>query len=380
MSTNYTIDPRTAIEILALGNILIAYLFVLYRAQRDFPLLQIAARMIQATGWIVYFHREALPYGIWYVAGNSLLEIGFAAEVLAILSIRREIRTLKIVYAVLIGLSMVDLIAHVALDASVNTKNFSASIVHFVIFVIPAYVLLTDTKSSRFDRGVGGFYLLYCAISVARAVFVLRSDNVSILTNNGLHSVVFLGLIAILVFGSVGYMLLVKEQSDKELMQAATTDALTGILNRRGFLSHAELARNFGVRGELPMTFLMIDIDHFKRINDRFGHVVGDQVLKAFAATVRHFVRPNDVFCRLGGEEFGLLLVCSRDQSAEVAERIRHEVENQTFAQAPALRYTVSMGGVSFNPAQVQGIDSVFAEADRNLYQAKNEGRNRVVL
>jgi diguanylate cyclase (GGDEF)-like protein len=380
MPIDYKIDTRTAIEILALGNILIAYLFVLYRAQRDFPMLQIAARVIQSAGWIVFFHREVLPYGFWYIVGNSLLEVGFAAEVLAILSIRRQVRTWKIVYAVLIGLSLIDLVAHVAMNASINTKNFSASIVHFLIFVIPAYVLLTDRAASRFAHGVGWFYLLYCATSVARAVFVLNSDNVSILTNNWLHSVIFLGLIAILVFGSVGYMLLVKEESDNELLQAASTDALTGALNRRAFLSHAELARTFGVRGELPMTFLMIDIDNFKRINDRFGHGVGDQVLKAFTATVRRVVRPNDVFCRLGGEEFGLLLVCPKEQSAEAAERIRHEVENQTFAQVPALRYTVSMGGVSFNPAQVQSIESVFAEADRNLYQAKNEGRNRIVL
>ncbi|MEI4263986.1 GGDEF domain-containing protein [Roseovarius sp. D0-M9] len=164
-----------------------------------------------------------------------------------------------------------------------------------------------------------------------------------------------------------------------ELRSQAKLDFLTGVLNRRSFASELEreMARLKRRPGKAVVAFL--DIDHFKRVNDTFGHPVGDIVLREFAGIVASQCRQNDLLARVGGEEFAVLLPDTDLESAQIwAERTRKQVAETRFDDNDDLRVTVSLGLVEFTEKQTSA-DVITSMADRTLYQAKRQGRNRVV-
>jgi len=159
----------------------------------------------------------------------------------------------------------------------------------------------------------------------------------------------------------------------------ASRDPLTGLLNRRSMMELLELEQRRCQRGPRSMAIAMLDLDHFKRINDTYGHAAGDQALQSFAHTVRRTLRGADVLARWGGEEFVLLL---SDVDAPMAhtllERVGRAVAQTAVPEAPAqLRMTVSAGMTLHLPGEP--VQDTLQRADRALYQAKHQGRNQVV-
>jgi diguanylate cyclase (GGDEF)-like protein len=171
------------------------------------------------------------------------------------------------------------------------------------------------------------------------------------------------------------------EQHASDLEALAAIDWLTGIYNRRHFetLARAELARC--QRYLRPLSILMIDIDHFKAINDRFGHSAGDRVLQTVAAVCRAAKRDSDVVARVGGEEFALMLPETTEEAAtQFAERLRHQIRDcAPTVEGEKLAVTVSIGIAAAN-LRTAGIESLLRCADQALYQAKRSGRDRVVV
>lgn len=166
-----------------------------------------------------------------------------------------------------------------------------------------------------------------------------------------------------------------------ELRQIAKQDAMTGALTRRGFYAELEKEQRRAARYDRSSTLVLIDIDDFHGINDRFGHAAGDAVLVAIANAVMAGMRRSDVFGRTGGGQFGLLLPeTDGDEAARAAERIRQAVE-RTIVETPAgdVRTTVSLG-LAPRPPSGEDMTSWLAEADIALYEAKQFGRNRVVV
>ncbi|MBZ8180232.1 diguanylate cyclase [Oscillatoria salina] len=165
-----------------------------------------------------------------------------------------------------------------------------------------------------------------------------------------------------------------------KLEKLATTDPLTGILNRRHFLNIAtkELSRYH--RYNCGFSLLMLDLDHFKRINDTYGHSIGDEVLKAMTEAVLKSLRKADSFGRFGGEEFAILLPETNLETArEVAERIRQTITKLTITPPNQLvQITVSIG-VTTCKMKDESLEVLLQRADKALYQAKNLGRDRVV-
>jgi diguanylate cyclase (GGDEF)-like protein len=183
-----------------------------------------------------------------------------------------------------------------------------------------------------------------------------------------------------------GRMLIYSDISDlvrqtEQLEKLATTDGLTGLFNRRHFLklAGAEWCR-FRRHGR-PVALLILDVDLFKSINDRFGHGVGDQVIAHVAALCRDGRRAADVVARIGGEEFAILLPeTEHDAARVVAERLRELVEaSPLVTDERNLAVTVSIGVAEARTA-LGGVDELIKEADRALYMAKRGGRNRVVM
>ncbi len=166
---------------------------------------------------------------------------------------------------------------------------------------------------------------------------------------------------------------------EHELRRLATTDALTGLANRRRFLEQLGLELARFQRYAKPAALLMLDLDHFKEVNDQHGHAAGDAVLRHFAALARRALRKIDRIGRLGGEEFGALLPGTDEEGArQLAERLRNRVaESPASTETGAIGFTVSIGVTLFAPADAK-IESVLIRADRALYRAKETGRNRV--
>ena len=168
------------------------------------------------------------------------------------------------------------------------------------------------------------------------------------------------------------------------LVDLSSRDALTGLTNRRSF--EMALAREVDrvARSGEPALLLMLDIDHFKRVNDRFGHAAGDDVLRSVATALMDSVRPMDLVARVGGEEFAIILPnCPAAFGATVAERVRRRVERSPVMAGPAgtaIDVTISIGG-AFAPQWVRSTPALWIErADQQLYRAKAMGRNQVQL
>ena len=158
---------------------------------------------------------------------------------------------------------------------------------------------------------------------------------------------------------------------------AASVDPLSGMLNRRGFSEASARVIEREAAAERPVTVLIFDIDHFKSINDRFGHPAGDEILKLFSTVVVSSLRISDLSGRIGGEEFAALLACPLEEGVIVAERVREAFEASGITcEAGPVDTTVSIG-VAGGPAGTE-LEVLLAAADTALYQAKRSGRNRV--
>jgi diguanylate cyclase (GGDEF)-like protein len=221
------------------------------------------------------------------------------------------------------------------------------------------------------------------------ALFLLRTPLVMLLpwspadTMLGSVWLTVLSFEALLFTISVAFILLAmaKERTELRHRNAAMLDPLTGIANRRSFLADAsQLAKQHSAHPK-PTAVLLIDLDHFKSINDRFGHALGDRVLEIFTQSARQSVRATDLLGRLGGEEFAAILYdTTREKAAVVAERIR-----AAFAQAAKdvdgrpVGATLSIG-LAYCEEAALDVPELLAQSDQALYFAKERGRNRVEI
>lgn len=184
------------------------------------------------------------------------------------------------------------------------------------------------------------------------------------------------------LFGNGLALALHNAMTHDQVQKLAAVDPLTGIYNRRFGATrlHEEFIR--AVHLETALGLMMFDIDHFKAVNDTYGHSIGDRVIRMIAHTARAVLREGDIIIRLGGDEFlAVLLGASAADVAQTAEKIRRQVEDSEVKLGDQrIRVTVSIGAVSFPEKDVQNEQDLTDAADRALYSAKNSGRNRLVI
>jgi two-component system cell cycle response regulator len=209
----------------------------------------------------------------------------------------------------------------------------------------------------------------------ANGTFVNRERIDRVVLNDG--DKIHIGSTVILKFS---YSDKVDEDFQKQMLQAAMQDPLTGLYNRRYLEEQLEAEFRFVSRQGGPLTLLMMDLDHFKQVNDNHGHPVGDAVLRGFAASLRAGIRGEDIAARYGGEEF--VVICRATQEAvgvKIAERLRQRLEQlQLVNELPDLRVTVSIGVASLPNARITTTRELVEKADKALYVAKANGRNQV--
>ena len=164
-----------------------------------------------------------------------------------------------------------------------------------------------------------------------------------------------------------------------KLKYLATRDSLTDVLNRGSFFEAAQQQQLLFQRQKLPVSFILMDLDYFKRINDTYGHFIGDKVLIHFTQTLQAFLRKSDILGRVGGEEFAIFLPdTGLDTAFQLADKIRQTISDAALeVEGKTVTYTVSLGVESSEPED-QLIDELFKRADLKLYGAKDKGRDRV--
>ena len=194
-------------------------------------------------------------------------------------------------------------------------------------------------------------------------------------------------LSAVLLFGAtlpmlatIGFTLMCVDRLNDDLSRLAMVDPLTGVYNRRTLASYAETAIEDARRLQLPLALLAIDVDHFKQINDRYGHDAGDEALLALIERMRAVLADDMMLSRIGGEEFAVLLPATEEADAvEIAERMRREVASSPLLLGEhALSLQVSIGIATLGDGP-RNLHDLLREADRALYAAKHAGRNRCV-
>jgi diguanylate cyclase (GGDEF)-like protein len=255
--------------------------------------------------------------------------------------------------------------------------------------IITAYTWLTAYEfwRGRSEQLVSRWPAIFMLFAHG-ALFLLRTPLVKLLPwtpgNSDLFGSVWLTVLsfeALLFTISIAFILLAmaKERTELRHRTAAMVDPLTGIANRRAFLADAGAAAKRHDGNPKPSSMLLIDLDNFKSINDTFGHALGDRVLEIFTASTREALRGSDLFGRLGGEEFAVLLSDMNSEAAvTVAERIRESFAEATSeVDGNAVGATVSIG-IAHCDGAVLEVPELLAQADRALYFAKERGRNRV--
>ncbi|MCF8002305.1 MAG: GGDEF domain-containing protein [Halanaerobiales bacterium] len=171
-----------------------------------------------------------------------------------------------------------------------------------------------------------------------------------------------------------------RKEKEEEIIYLNYHDSLTDLYNRRYFMQAGKKEIERAKRYNEQLSLMMIDIDHFKNVNDTYGHLIGDEVLKSLASILKESVRNVDTVGRLGGEEFGIILPkSSLDKAKPVGERLRKNIEDNIFKFEEAkISITISIGITTYNQ-NTKNIDNLIHKADLALYEAKNRGRNCVV-
>lgn len=222
------------------------------------------------------------------------------------------------------------------------------------------------------------FGTLVClAVSVAYNWVMFRNLEPEALRQSIISAIV----LPVVLAGPLFFFLSVKLRElaivNRRLFCLASLDGLTGCLNRRAFTGLVEQH----LQGGQPGALLMVEADHFKAVNDRFGHDVGDEALRTIAAAIRSALRSGDAVGRLGGEEFGVYLPKAGDKAAlEVAERVRTAVAAAIFVPSGKKRHRLSISVGCATHEGPMGYRDLFSLADKSLYAAKKRGRNRVEL
>ncbi|MFG1296469.1 GGDEF domain-containing protein [Xanthobacter variabilis] len=352
--------------------------FVSYRLQNQALVYWAMASFAMASGAAILGMRAEFPPAVSIIIGNGLV---FAALGLTLSGVRvfdgRTPMLGTIFLGTLVGAGL--LFVSLLFGDYLGQRIIIFSLVVGCWGVLAASTLLH--KPARDDwsltRTVCAVLLLLLAmIYFGRAVAVatgwVHVIDAASGTAQGLLVLVGLALSTSWNFGSL-YMV---------LDRLASTDDLTGLLNRRTTLRRGRRLFEEALLRQRAMSILMVDLDHFKSINDRFGHHVGDAVLRSFAETAARSLRPGDLIGRLGGEEFCVILPgADASAASEVGERLRRITERELrYVSGMPVNVTVTVGVATLHPAglTVPALSNLIRSADEALYRGKSEGRNRV--
>lgn len=255
-----------------------------------------------------------------------------------------------------------------AASLAVLAIDFATPATYWAPVAYPLLVILLNERGGGSGDGAG--FLWFASLLTIGGVAHRQEEWMPLIIDRGL---------VLAVIGALAITARRQRALQTELRSLAITDPLTGLANRRKYLADAEAERQRAFRYRRKFAVMMLDIDHFKQVNDRFGHPAGDQVLRTLAKVCVATLRPVDRFARFGGEEFiAALPETSYNEALAAAERLRKAAsEIVVRVDDHEIRFTVSIGVSEWLPTEAS-IQSAIERADRALYRAKNGGRDRV--
>lgn len=341
------------------------------------------AFFLYSAGGTEFASRSSAPVNTWNVLGVTLLGAAHLCVLFGTRSLARKPIPWKLGGGLLVAVIASWLFFYLVYP-SFPLRYASFAILSAVISGIGSIELFRVPRDRWLSALtlLGGLYGLICLMNLGRALLAASGRiSDSIFDSRVLQAQQFLSANALLVTIGICMVVVSTEQLQSELRRSAIYDRLTGVFNRGAFvdLADGEFAR--WRRSGVTFSVLLMDLDHFKRINDQHGHPAGDAVLIAFAKLCGESLRTGDLLGRYGGEEFCALLPgTDRIQAAAVAERLRRNTQDLIVDWDGS---PLSLG-VSIGVAEVDGtlanFDGLIARADTALYRAKNGGRNRVVV
>ncbi len=342
-----------------------------------------AALLVNAIGHLLIMLRGLIPDVLSIVVGNLMLSSVFVGLIAAVYQFQgRPVR-----WPLLLAPP-----ALVLVFVSVFIDNFPArvSFVGLAIGLQAVWALLAALSQRNVTVGRGQWLLvaglaLEALVLGGRAVVALstHSDATNILQSSTLQTLTFLATFSVVLVSSVGFVFMSRDRADENNRVLAALDPLTGVANRRSLIAALDRDVARAQRMREPMALMMVDIDHFKDVNDQYGHPAGDRVLCSVVNVLRQRVRAQDLVGRYGGEEFMVLLPDTGLTGAEqLARELCKAVEESRCpadgVPGPGIAVTVSIGVFGGRLESGDSWDMLIAAADRALYQAKNNGRNRV--
>ena len=229
----------------------------------------------------------------------------------------------------------------------------------------------------------GGAFALITVVFLMRALVVAVSAHgtYTLYAPLPINPLTFFAGSIIQMTLAFGFVLIINYQIAGDLHRLAARDSLTGVLNRRQLEEDFSHLRALYLRSGGVLSFMMIDVDHFKHVNDKYGHLTGDEVLRRLVAVIEATIRKQDYLARYGGEEFCILLpATTEDEAAVIAERLRHNYAETSMGQEDKPWFSTISIGVTDSLQSGFEFHTMIAAADRALYFAKESGRNKVVI
>lgn len=343
--------------------------------------------LLEAVGFMLFALRGTVPDWISIVAANTFISFGLSCTAISL----RSFYGMPVRRRELFGLSALTGLLALALTSVQPNPHWR------VVGLALLTALLTGSSASavfRHKRAVDEVARLTGLLFVLATLGILAragqeafwpawvSDPISGSPSN----LPFLGVLLLLpVLSTVGFLLMCTERGQQQLESAARTDYLTGIFNRRAIEDLAARAISAARRHGAPLSVVSLDVDHFKRVNDQYGHEAGDNALIEVVRRMREIMRAEDLVGRQGGEEFVVLMPdIGLDNARRAAERLRASFEDRPLLISDGERrvgvsLTVSVGVATLEPADQQ-FSHLLRRADRAMYAAKAAGRNRVML
>lgn len=338
------------------------------------------AKLLQAFAWFLLFLRGSIPDIISVLVANSVLYISFYLESIIMLKMTDNLhKKWTMLQTFILVTSLCIFYGSLFRFAAGNVRVAISSLSILFLLLCPTMIYVFNKKSSQFKKYVGSFIFVFLIVLLARAIQALVVTDTNLFTSSIFQSATFITLILLLFINGAGFLLLMYERADQQLKLISELDPLTHIYNRRYFMSKADLYISRHQKDKKELSLLFIDIDHFKQINDTYGHLFGDEVLKRLANTLNECVRPVDLCCRYGGEEFAILLYeTNLNQGMIVGNRIRQAVEKLEF-DIKSFKCTVSVGVYSGTPDEKNTLERFIDNSDIAMYNAKQSGRNCVI-
>ncbi|TFV88168.1 diguanylate cyclase [Oxalobacteraceae bacterium OM1] len=375
------LDPRSLIFVSGLLGLMCSA--ILFMLRGSFPLSIGGLRnwawgllcMVIASG--MYGLTGSVPSFFPNVGGNVLLVGGIMlvyAGFVRFLKRRPRVRLLAVTLAAVFAFCA----WFTYVRPSYPLRALLVTSVDTCLFLACAALILKTSAGSFSGRFTGLVFVAIGTISAARvAMLLLQLDTPDSVMGPTPGQKFYLVAIAFAILAiTLGAIMMANERLRAELEFIASHDQLTGAYARGAFIEQLQTELCRSERSGRPPALLMFDLDHFKTVNDRFGHAVGDKVITDFVRRTRELLRGHDMLGRYGGEEFvALLPETTREEACKVAERICHGIAVHVSMELP--RYTVSIGVAGAEAADAT-VDALLFAADRALYAAKADGRNCV--